>query len=126
MGWLRRFFTRQKRQERDTAFWIHVRCRRCGEAIRVRADRRYDVASEWCDTGESGPAYTMHKDIVGARCFQRISVDLTFDHRLQIRERRIAGGEFLSEAEYAAALAEQSPRGSPPSPFSPGAPGKAE
>lgn len=126
MGWLRRFLTRRRRQESSTAFWIHVRCRRCGEAIRVRADRRYDLASEWRDAGESGPAYTMHKDIVGERCFQRISVDLAFDSRLQISERRIAGGDFLSEAEYAAALAGQLPTASHPPSFPPGTQEKAE
>lgn len=121
MDWLKRFFARRKRQESYTAFWIYVRCQRCGEALRVRADRRYDLASEWRDAGEAGPAYTMHKDIVGERCFQRISVDLAFDRHLQIIEQCIVGGDVLSEAEYAASLA------SPPSrPGSLGAPGKAD
>ena len=114
MDWLKRFFSRRKRQESHTALWIYVRCHRCGEPLRVRADRRYDLASEWRDAGESGPAYTMHKDIVGERCFQRISVDLAFDHRLQIIEQRIVGGDVLSEAEYAASLASPPPRLRPP------------
>jgi hypothetical protein len=114
MDWLKRFFARRKRQESHTALWIYVRCRRCGEPLRVRADRRYDLASEWRDAGEIGPAYTMHKDIVGERCFQRISVDLAFDHRLQIIEQRIVGGDVLSEAEYTASLASPSPRLCPP------------
>jgi hypothetical protein len=42
----------------------------------------------------------MHKDIVGERCFQRIAVDLSFDHRQQIMHQQIIGGEFLTEAEY--------------------------
>jgi hypothetical protein len=73
----------------------------------VRVDRRYDLVSEMRDPGESGPAYTMHKDIVGERCFQRIAVDLTFDHRLQLIDRQITGGEFLAEAEYRAATTPQ-------------------
>jgi hypothetical protein len=109
MDWLKRFFSRRKRQESDAAFWIYVRCQRCGESLRVRADRRYDLASEWRDAGEAGPAYTMHKDIVGERCFQRISVDLAFDRRLQIIEQRIVGGDVLSEAEYTASLASPPP-----------------
>ena len=42
----------------------------------------------------------MHKDIVGTRCFQRITVDVEFDHRLQITEHRITGGRWLTAEEY--------------------------
>jgi hypothetical protein len=107
MRWFKRLFASRTQQERDAALWLYVRCGRCGEAIRVRADRRYDLVSEMRDSGELGPAYTMHKDIVGMRCFQRIAVDLAFDSRLQIVDRRIVGGEWLSEAEYMAAPASQ-------------------
>jgi hypothetical protein len=100
MRWLTRLFGRRSRPAADTALWIYVRCRRCGEAIRVRADRRYDLVSEMRDPSEEGPAYTMHKDIVGERCFQRIAVDLGFDHRQQIVDRQISGGDFLSPEEY--------------------------
>jgi hypothetical protein len=105
MRWLKRFFAPRRRQEPDTALWIYVRCQRCGEAIRIRADRRYDLVSEMRDPGEVGPAYTVHKDIVGARCFQRIAVQLAFDPRLQLVEREIQGGQFLTEQEYQAATA---------------------
>ena len=36
----------------------------------------------------------MHKDIVGDRCFQRISVDLGFDSGFQIVERHITAATF--------------------------------
>src|SRR5690348_16208742 len=103
MRWLARLFGRRSRPAEPAALWLYVRCRRCGETIRVRADRRYDLVSEIRDPGESGPAYTMHKDIVGGRCFQRLAVDLAFDSQLQIIDRRITGGDFLTEAEYLAA-----------------------
>jgi len=103
MRWLTRFFARRPRSASAATLWIYVRCGRCGEAIRVRADRRYDVVSEMRDPGEAGPAYTMHKDIVGERCFQRIAVNLAFDHRLQLIDQQITGGAFLAEAEYVAA-----------------------
>jgi hypothetical protein len=100
MRWLTRLFGRRPPREGHAALWIYVRCRRCGEAIRIRADRRYDLVSEMRDPGEAGPAYTMHKDIVGERCFQRIAVDLAFDHRQHIIAQQITGGEFLTEAQY--------------------------
>jgi hypothetical protein len=105
MRWLTRLFTARPRQASHTALWIYVRCHRCGEAIRVRADRRYDLVSELRDPGEPGPAYTLHKDIVGRRCFQRLAVDLGFDRRQQLIDQQITGGEFLTETEYLAATA---------------------
>lgn len=114
MRWLRRLFTRSPRQQPDTALWFYVQCDRCGEALSVRADRRYDLASEMRDPGEAGSAYVMHKDIVGQRCFQRIAVTLGFDSRLRIVERQIRGGQFLTEQAYQAASkpsAQQEPDG---------------
>jgi hypothetical protein len=102
MRWLTRLFTRRPRSESPSVLWIYVACSRCGEAIRVRVDQRYDLASEMRDPGEAGPAYTLHKDIVGAQCFQRIAVDIEFDQRLQVIERRISGGRWLTEEEYQA------------------------
>jgi hypothetical protein len=102
MRWLMRLFTRRPRSDSLSALWLYVACSRCGEAIRVRADRRYDLVSEMREPGEVGPAYTLHKDIVGTRCFQRMAVDVEFDQRLQIIERRISGGRWLTEEEYQA------------------------
>ncbi len=107
MRWLKRFFTARPGQPVDTALWLYVRCNRCGEAIQVRVDRRYDLASEWRDPGESGPAYTMHKDIVGESCFQRISVDVGFDASFQIVEQHIRGGAFLTETAYREMMANE-------------------
>ena len=109
MRWLRRLFTRRPRQDSATALWLYVACGRCGEAIGVRADRRYDLVSEMRDPGEAGPAYTLHKDIVGVRCFQRIAVDVAFDHRLQTINRSISGGRWLTEEEYKAATGASTP-----------------
>lgn len=102
MRWLTRLFTRRPHSDSPPALWLYVACSRCGEAIRVRADRRYDLVSEMRDPGEVGPAYTLHKDIVGAQCFQRIAVDVGFDQRLQVIERHISGGRWLTEEEYRA------------------------
>jgi hypothetical protein len=39
---------------------------------------------------------------VGAQCFQRIAVDVEFDQRLHVIERRISDGRWLTEEEYQA------------------------
>ncbi len=112
MRWLRRLFAWPASQETDNALWLNVKCGRCGEAIRVRVDRRYDVASNLLDPGEGGAAYTVHKDVVGDRCFQRIRVTLGFDRRMNIVERQVQGGQFQTEAEFEAAGRPPPPRDS--------------
>lgn len=97
MNWLRRLFSRSPRREADNALWLRVQCERCGEVIDLRVDRRYDVASNLLDPGEGGPAYTMHKDVVGDRCFRRIGVTLGFDRRFNIVEQDIRGGRLQNE-----------------------------
>ena len=99
MGWLRRLFSRPPGREADNALWLHVQCDRCGEVIDLRIDRRYDLASNLLDPGEAGPAYTVHKDVVGDRCFRRINVTLGFDRRMNIVEQHIQGGRLHSESE---------------------------
>ena len=98
MWWLRRLFYQPQGREADNALWLNVQCDRCGEVIGVRVDRRYDVASNMLDPGEEGPAYTMHKDVVGDRCFRRISVTLGFDRRMNVVEQDIKGGSLESDS----------------------------
>ena len=99
MWWLRRLFSRSPGREADNALWLHVQCDRCDEVIAVRVDRRYDLASNLLDPGEEGPAYTVHKDVVGESCFRRIGVTLGFDRRFNIVEQDIQGGRLQSESE---------------------------
>ena len=110
MWWLRRLFSRSPGREADNALWLHVHCDRCGEVIDVRVDRRYDLASNLLDAGEEGPAYTVHKDVVGDQCFRRISVTLGFDRRFNIVEQHIQGGHLQNESESDTA-ANQEPNG---------------
>ena len=108
MPWFKRLMSWfRARQTADEALWLYVQCNRCGEAIQVRIDRRYDLASEWRDPGEPGAAYTMHKDIVGENCFQRISVDVGFDARFKIIAQRIRNGAFLTEETYRQRVADR-------------------
>ena len=97
MWWLRRLFFQPQGEEAENALWLHVQCDRCGEIIDVRVDRRYDLASNMLDPGEEGSAYTMHKDVVGDRCFRRISVTLGFDRRMNVVEQDIRGGRLHGE-----------------------------
>jgi hypothetical protein len=81
----------------DEAFWIYVRCRRCGEVIKTRLDLLNNLALN--DEG----GYTASKTLVGNRlCFERIEVTLTFDENRRLINREILRGDFITAEEYEA------------------------
>jgi hypothetical protein len=82
----------------EAGYWVYVRCRRCGEAIKTRIDLRNDLSPR--DEG----GFVVRKTLVGdRRCFERIEVTLTFDENRQLAEREIVRGDFITAEEYAAA-----------------------
>lgn len=86
----------------DNAYWIYVRCRRCGEVIKSRIDLSNDLSLK-----EEG-GFIVNKTLIGGSrlCFERIEVSLTFDSNRQLIERDIRGGDFISAEEYNAGAAE--------------------
>ena len=83
-----------------TAYWIYVQCGRCGEALKVRVDRRWDLSQEYGDRDRVS-GYSLHKDIVGSRrCFQVIQVEQDLDATARVKTQRITGGRFLTRQEY--------------------------
>jgi hypothetical protein len=82
----------------DHAYWIYVRCNRCGEKIRGRVDLRNELSIDYNDEGNT---FYCRKVLLGEkRCFQKIEVQLTFDKDRQLIDRQISGGEFITEAEF--------------------------
>jgi hypothetical protein len=83
------------------AYWIYVRCSRCGEKIKSRVDLANDLSVNYGE-GEADTTYFTRKALIGEqRCYQMIEVELTFDHRRQLLERQIKGGEFITETDFA-------------------------
>ena len=84
------------------AYWITVKCNRCGEIIRSRVDLRNDLSLDY-GTEESQPVYFCRKTLMGdsaeTRCFQRVEVELSFDKERHLLDRQISGGQFVDEAE---------------------------
>ena len=79
------------------AYWIYVRCKRCGEAIKTRIDLRNNLTP--LDEG----GYIVHKTLVGNQlCFERIEVTLTFGEHRQVVGQEISGGEFITAEEFEA------------------------
>jgi hypothetical protein len=84
----------------ESVSWIYVRCSRCGENIRSRVNHAHDLSVNYGER-DFDTTYFTRKVLVGdQRCYQLIEVELTFNHRHQIIDRRIKGGEFINEADY--------------------------
>ena len=79
----------------DSATYFAVKCRRCGEVVRVRADSRFDLDQEFGDDGESVAGYTLHKEVLGQRCSQLIRVTIHYDRGRRELQREAEGGEFV-------------------------------
>jgi len=78
------------------AYWLTVKCNRCGEIIRTRVNLMNDLSSEF-EAGDQ-PVYFCRKMLMGeGRCFQRVEVELTFDHNRRLVNRGISGGQFVDE-----------------------------
>ncbi len=93
---LRKLFSPPSPGAGDRAYWVHVRCRRCGEVIPVRIDLLNDLSPDY-DSGQ----YVVHKTVVGDgknRCFQRIELALTFDGTKRLLSQEATGGEVITEA----------------------------
>lgn len=84
------------------AYWIYVRCGRCGEALQARLDLYNELSADY-EAGEGQAAYFARKTLIGSkRCFQPVEVELIFDERRKLVDRKIRGGEFVSEEEFLA------------------------
>ena len=95
---LSRFFSPSGWKD-EAAYWIYVRCSRCGEKLRTRINLFNDLSIDFNDGGET--RYICRKTLVGSQmCFQRVEVVLIFDGQRRITEREISGGEFIDENEY--------------------------
>ena len=78
------------------AYWLTVKCARCGEIIRARVNLNNDLSLDHEQGGRA--VYFCRKMLVGeGRCFQRVEVELTFDQDRRLRDRQISGGQFVDE-----------------------------
>jgi hypothetical protein len=83
-------------------YWIYVKCSRCGENLKARVNLRNDLSIEY-GNGEGDTYYFTRKILIGEKlCFQSIEVELTFDRKYQLTDRKISGGEFITEEEFEA------------------------
>ncbi|MBM3188121.1 MAG: hypothetical protein FJZ90_05295 [Chloroflexi bacterium] len=83
------------------ALWLHFRCKRCGEVVRIRVDKRNDLNRE-----EEGPgALLLRKDVMDSKCFQMMTAEVWLDGAYNVVSADVTGGELITEQEYEAATA---------------------
>ena len=91
------FFTSSPKTQDFSGYWIRVKCNRCGEVIRTRIDLYNDLSADY---GEGDTTYFCRKLIIGKeRCYQQIEINLTFDSRRHLIDKRVNGGQFIDENE---------------------------
>jgi len=80
--------------------WLHFRCGKCGDVVRVRADRRNDL------NREEGPGtFLLRKEVMDNSCFQLMKAEVWLDGNYNVVVAEVSGGELISEEEYQAARA---------------------
>ncbi|MCL4534165.1 MAG: hypothetical protein M1370_03270 [Bacteroidetes bacterium] len=82
------------------AMYIYVRCQRCGEKVRLRMDRRFDLEQEFGENLVTG--YVANKDILGRNCPNLIRVHIEYDQNFRPRTQEVHGGQLITRQEYEA------------------------
>jgi hypothetical protein len=99
MKFLKKLFSGLSGGASEDTFSFYLECAKCGEKIEVRINRRADLASEYRDMGESGPAYILRKEVLGNNCPNIIEVSMEFDRGRKVTSRDVRGGKFVEVEE---------------------------
>jgi hypothetical protein len=108
MSFLDRLFGRGKSSGAQTdqfGMLYYVKCKKCGEVLRLRLDRRWDLQQEFEASGDVVSGYVATKEVMGTQCFNMMHVEITFDSGHREKNREVRGGEFVSIADYEAVAA---------------------
>ena len=86
--------------EDRSAYWVYVQCDDCGEKLHTRINLYNDLSIRYADL-ENETTYFCRKTLIGSeQCFRPIEVELTFDEQRNLIDKKIEGGQFISEEEY--------------------------
>lgn len=94
------------RNEGDRGVYFYVRPYRCDQLVKVRVDPMNDLSRE-----ENNKGYFVRKLAQATRCPFPSEVTVRFDKMKRVISKEIDKGDFVTEAEYEAWLAEK--EGSP-------------
>ncbi|MHB1131171.1 MAG: hypothetical protein ACYC4L_02165 [Chloroflexota bacterium] len=79
----------------DGGMLYAVKCRRCGEVVKVRADRRFDLEQDFGGPGDEVAGYVLRKEVLGNNCPQLMRLTVHFDRGYREVERDVEGGELV-------------------------------
>jgi len=88
----------------DNAYWVYVRCNRCGEVIATRINLANDLSVEYGED-ERPSGYYVRKLLVGTgarRCYQQVEVEIRFDASKRPVTQTAHGGTIITREEYEA------------------------
>jgi hypothetical protein len=108
MSFLDRLFGRGKSsgaQSDQFGMLYYVKCKKCGEVLRLRLDRRWDLQQEFEGSGDVVSGYLATKEVMGTQCFNMMHVEIVFDTGHREKNREVRGGEFVSAEDYEASIA---------------------
>ena len=101
MGFLKKLFGGGQ-PAGDQGIYFYVRCDRCGEPIRVRANPSSDLDPVFEGAGDDASGFQLNKEILGSRCNNLIYGHWTFDKSRRVIGSEIEGGKAITAGEYSA------------------------
>lgn len=101
---LRRLFTFGALGDEADVTYLYLRCKRCGEPLRVRVRRSYEFSQVFDERTDDVVGFELHKEIVGSRCNRLIRVHIRLDRGRNEVSREAENADFLTPDEYAAAV----------------------
>ena len=90
--------------------FYYIRCRKCGESLRIRLDQRWDLQQEFEGSGDDVTGYRATKEVMGKQCFNMMKLEVSFDSRRREVQKELRGGDFITRDDY-----ESAPRPTGPS-----------
>jgi hypothetical protein len=93
---LKQLFLMPQTSPTDNFLKINVKCKRCGEEIKVNIRKTSDISRVYEeDVAPQGASFFLRKEVLGNKCNNLIFIDIYFDENLNVISKNIEGGEFL-------------------------------
>lgn len=86
----------------DRGLYLYVKPKACQEILRIRIDTSNDLS-----LADSGDGYFVRKMARGNRCPFPVEMQIYFDKNRRMTDKQIENGEFVSQEEYDAFMAEK-------------------
>ena len=83
--------------DNDDYILLHVRDDSCGNLMEVRAIKSYDLHRIYED--ELPGDYRLKKIVVCNNCYNKVDIEVFFDKKYDIIDRKAEGGRVLAEDE---------------------------